>query len=60
MRLSEEMFEVIKSTHKFTKEPWMSKFGITYIGYCHTVVREQPRTTRRNAEVLLRKDIRRI
>ena len=60
MRLSEEMFEVIKSTHKFTKEPWMSKFGITYIGYCHTVVREQPRTTRRKAEVLLRKDIRRI
>lgn len=60
MKLSEEMFEVIKRTHKFTKEPWTSKFGITYTGYCHKVIREIPRLSRRKAEALLKKDIRRI
>lgn len=60
MKISEEMFEVIKLTHKFTKEPWTSRFGITYTGYCHKVVCEMPKLSRRKAEALLRKDIKKV
>lgn len=66
MKVSEEMLDVIKNTHKFTKEPWTSKFGISYIGYCHTLTpsdiedSEVLKLTRRSAHKLLMKDIKRI
>lgn len=66
MKISEEMLEVIKNTHKFTKEPWTSKFGISYIGYCHTLTNSEIeegmilKLTRRSAHKLLMKDIKRI
>lgn len=60
MNVSEEMIDVIKNTHKFTKEPWTSKFGITYTGYCHKVICEVPRQSRRKADVLLRSDLKKI
>lgn len=60
MKLTEEMIDVIKGTHKFSKDPWTSKFGIAYIGYCHKYQsHEDNRTTRMKADKLLRKDLKR-
>lgn len=35
MQVSEEMKELIKQTHKFTRRSWKAKTGLIYIGYGH-------------------------
>lgn len=61
MNISEEMLNVIKSSHKYTNKPWTNRFGNSYIGYGHKINDKSPLSLNRpKADKLLEKDIKKI
>lgn len=59
MTVSEELKELLKSTHKFTRTIWTSKTGISYIGYGHILSDKEDfvKLTKKQCIELFEKDI---
>lgn len=60
MKISEEMKETIKRTYKYTKTPWTSVTGLSYIGHGHTIKdgEEFISLTKKQSNELFEKDMR--
>lgn len=59
MTVSEELKELLKNTHKFTRNVWTSKTGLSYIGYGHIVTEKENLTklTKKQCLELFEKDM---
>ena len=59
MKISNEMIEVLKNTHKFTRYVWEAKTGLSYIGYGHLLKKGEKFTklTKKECIALFDKDV---
>jgi GH24 family phage-related lysozyme (muramidase) len=62
MKISEDMKDVIRKTHKYSTIPWTSTFDFTYIGYGHRITTEafDKKISKAFALLVLEKDLERI
>mgnify|MGYP003504469414 len=62
MQVSDEMMEILKQTHKFTRLPWVAKTGLTYIGYGHIMTKTEnyKKLPKKDCILLFEKDIKRV
>lgn len=64
MMASEDILYIVEHTHKYSKEVWTSKFGITYIGFGKRLTKYTlnsfPKMTKPKAKKLLKKDFKLI